>query len=131
MAAAQSCRDMPTAILIGTRKGCKIDANRRQIGLGNAVYYSVDARQHIHRRVAKVDYHSKLVSLESREIPKSSYYKHEDIFYLPRYRGMSKIEVNVAVKGQLRQARRLARARARAAESGGGTTTFGTGQGGL
>ena len=44
---------------------------------------------------------------------------------------MSKIEVNVAFKGQLGQAQRLARARARAAESGGRTTAFGADHGGL
>ena len=131
MAVAQSCRDMPTGILIGTWKGCKIDANQRQNGLGNTVYYSIDKRQRIHRRATKVDHFGNLVLLESREILKSSYYKYEDIFYLPRYRGMSKIELDVAVKGQLRQAQRLARARARAAESEGGTTAFGIDQGGL
>ena len=118
-------------ILIGTWKGCKIDANQRQNGLGNTVYYSIDARQRIHRRAAKLDYLSNLILLESREIPKSSYYKYEDILYLPRYRDMSKLEVNVAVERQLMQAQRLARARARAAESKGGTTAFGTDQGGL
>ena len=37
----------------------------------------------------------------------------------------------MAVKGQLRQAQRLARARARAAESGGKRTALGADQGGL
>ena len=117
-------RDMPTGILVGTWRGCKIDADQRRNGLGNAVYCSIDAKQRMRRRVAKTDHHGHPVLLESLELPKSSYCKHEDVFYLPRYRSMSKEAVKVAVRAQLRQAQRLARAR-------GGTTAFGADQGGL
>ena len=70
----------------------------------------------MHRRVAKVDHHGNPVLLESRQDMKSTHCSHDGNFHLLRYRGMSRTEVNVAVRAQLKQAQRLARARARAAE---------------
>ena len=117
------------------RDSAYIDAEPRWDHYGSLVLLESRERRGNNRRdpngTAWNDLHWRCPHFIQEEIPKSSYYTYEDVFYLPRYRGMSKIEANVAVEGQLRQAQRLARARARAAESGVGATAFGTDQGGL
>ena len=122
-------RDIPTGILIGTWKGCRVDAGQRANGLGNAVYCSMDSRKRMHRRVTKVDHHGNEVAVEFRADKKATTCSHDDIFHLRRHRNMSRQEVNAAVKAQLEQAQQIARVRA--AESGVGTTAFGADRVGL
>ena len=59
-------RNIPTGILIETGKECYIDADQRANGLGDAVYCSMDARKHMHRRVAKVEFCWSLGRIRSR-----------------------------------------------------------------
>ena len=56
---------MPSGILIGTWKGCPIDALQRKEGLGNAVYASIDSANRLRRRVAKTDHYGNDVLLDS------------------------------------------------------------------